>query len=481
MSRPQRLRVLSATLLASLACLGIASAPASATIPYRGVQLHSLWPSSTYTDMDRELDLSRDLGSNVVRVDLQWSSLETNGPGQYSSWYLDKLDRFVAGASARGMKVLPNILGTPCWASSAPDSLKQSCSGSWWDRGVTQYLPTDLSTYANVVKFVVGRYGTKLAAVEIWNEPNGSDHDFLTASDYDWAYTQLVKAGYPAAKAANPNVPVLAGALSFADRPFLDALYADGIKGYYDGISVHPYNEWRAPGDMWQDQWKKYTLIPGLNWIREGMLAQGDSSPVWITEFGWTSCPVGADRWCVGEANQAQYLYDSFPLIDQLGFIQSAIVYNLRNKGTDPNSQEDNFGLVRQDYSLKPSYGAVKAALAGAPWGSGSGSGSSPGGGTTGGGSNGKGKGHKASAVGRLQLRLVRRGRRVVATGRALRARRVLVRAFRGQRQVGAPALRRWVRVDRQGRFASSLPAGLTRRLLVVANATGATAVARLT
>jgi polysaccharide biosynthesis protein PslG len=498
MSRPKCLRVLLALLLATVASLGIATAQASANIPYRGVQLHSLWPSSSYTDMDRELDMSRDVGSNVVRVDLQWSSLETNGPGQWSSWYLDKLDHFVAGAQARGMKVLPNILGTPCWASSAPDTLKQNCSGSWWDRGVTQYLPTNLSYYGNVVKFVVGRYGTKLAALEIWNEPNGSDHNFLTASDYDAAYTQLVKAGYPASKAANPNVPVLAGALSFADRPFLDALYADGIKGYYDGISVHPYNEWRAPGDMWQDQWKKYTLIPGLKWIREGMLAQGDTSPVWITEFGWTSCNPGAGPWCVGEANQAQYLYDSFPLIDQLGFIQSAIVYNLRNKGTDTNDQESQFGLVRQDFSLKPSYNAVKAALGGAAWGSGSTgttSGDTTSGGTTSGdttsgdttsggttsGSNGKAKGRKAktAVVRRLQLRLVRRAGRVVATGRALRTRRVLVRAFRGQRR-GTPAMRRWVKVDGQGRFASSLPSGLNRRLLVVANATGATATARL-
>jgi hypothetical protein len=234
---------------------------------------------------------------------------------------------------------------------------------------------------------------------------------------------------------------------------------------------------------MWQDQWKKYTLIPGLKWIREGMLAQGDTSPVWITEFGWTSCNIGSGRWCVTEDQQAQYLHDSFPLIDQLGFVRSAIVYNLRNKGTDPNDSESNFGLVRRDYTLKPSYAAVKAGMAGTAWGtssSGTSSGSTSGdGGSTTTTRKGKGPKAKAAIVRRLALRLVRRRGRVVATGRALRTRRVLVRAFRAQRR-SAPALRRWVKVDAQGRFASALPARLNRRLLVVANATGVTATARL-
>jgi hypothetical protein len=360
--RPVR-RIAAVLALSLFALLVTGAAPARAQIPYRGVMLHSLWSGESNAQMAKDLDMAQDLGSNVVRVDLAWSSLETNGRGQYSSWYVQKLDAFVSGAAARGMKVLPNIYSTPCWASSAPSSLKQNCAGSWWDRDVTIYMPANLSDYANIVSWVVGRYGTKLAAVEIWNEPNGSDRNFLQASDLPGAYTSLVKAAYPAAKAANPSVPVLAGALSYADAGFLQSLYNDGIKGYYDGISVHPYNEWRAPGDMWKDQYKKYTLIPGLKWIHQTQLGNGDNTPVWATEFGWTSCSIGADKICVTPSQQAQYVHDSFPLIDQLGYVRSAIVYNLVDKGSDASSSEDNFGLVNPDYSLKPAYSSLKSAL----------------------------------------------------------------------------------------------------------------------
>ena len=52
----------------------------------------------------------------------------------------------------------------------------------------------------------------------------------------------------PAVKAVAPDLPVLAGSTSFVDVPFLQQMWADGAVGFFDGISVHPYNEWRAPG-----------------------------------------------------------------------------------------------------------------------------------------------------------------------------------------------------------------------------------------
>jgi len=359
MSVKLRLLVLAVTVLASLAIVPTASA----AVAYRGVQLHSLWSSSSDESMARELDLVRDLGANAVRADIAWSSLQTDGPNGYSDWYVEKLDAFVAGAEARGMKVIANMWSTPCWASSAPETLKQGCEGAWWDRGVTKHMPRNPLDYARTAQWLTARYGTKLAALEVWNEPN--HENFLTAPDAAAAYAPLVKATYPLAKAGNPDVPVLAGALSFADRDFLVRLYALGIKGSYDGISVHPYNEWRAPGDMWENEWKRYTLIPGLRSIRAAQQAVGDNTPVWITEFGWTNCNAGSDRWCVTSEKQASYLRDSFGLIDAEPYVKSAVVYNLRDKGTDRNDPEDNFGLMTRDYTPKPAYAAVRAAWTG--------------------------------------------------------------------------------------------------------------------
>lgn len=39
--------------------------------------------------------------------------------------------------------------------------------------------------------------------------------------------------------------------------------------------------------------------------------------------------------------------------------IKKIFVYNLRNKGTNPAEREDNFGIVRRDFSLKPAHSAI--------------------------------------------------------------------------------------------------------------------------
>ena len=359
-----RARRLAAVVVVAVVCLFATAASAGAAAPeYRGVQLHSLWADSSEADMDRELDLARAANANVVRIDVVWGSLETDGKGRYSSWYVNKLDRFVDGADARGMKVIATLWSSPCWASSAPASLKQGCEGAWWDRNVGAYPPSDAADYGDAAQFVTARYGTKLAALEVWNEPNLKDSDhFWKTADKAGDYAKLLKAAYPRAKAGNAAVPVLGGALAFADRPFLDALYANGIKGYHDGISVHPYNEARGPADRWKAEWKQYTLLPGIEWIRAGQVAAGDPKPLWVTEFGWSTGT--ASGWQVSEAQQAAFVRDSFPLLGEYPYLKSAVLYNLRNKGND-TGHEDNFGLLNRDYTPKPAYTALRETLSG--------------------------------------------------------------------------------------------------------------------
>jgi polysaccharide biosynthesis protein PslG len=370
-----------ATLVAVLA-LGLAAAsPASALPQYRGVQLHSLWNSTWSGDTTRDLDLAKQAGSNVVRLDVGWQSLETSN-GQYAQWYVDRLDYFMSAARARGIKVVAMLHLTPCWASSAPDSVKQGCSGDWWARGVGLYPPSDPATYGNVARWVTARYGTDLAALEVWNEPN--DDRYLTSSDNAADYARLVKAAYGPAKAGNPNVPVLAGAIQYSDRNFLDALYANGIKGYYDGISVHPYSPGIAPSASYPSD-VSHAFRDGLNWVHQGQLAAGDSTPLWITEFGWSTCTGNGA--CVSESQQASYTIEALSVLQEMPWVKGAVLYNLREKGSNPYSQEDKWGITTPDWSPKPAYAALKSALTGgtlppAPppaTGNGAGSGSDPG------------------------------------------------------------------------------------------------------
>ena len=127
---------------------------------------------------------------------------------------------------------------------------------------------------ATFVAYLAQRYGTRLAAIEVWNEPDQSNEAYFAGPEKPQRYAAVLRAAYPAIKQANPNVPVLAGSLVGANGVFLRALYAAGIKGYYDGLAVHYYT----------------LTLASLRSIHEVQVANGDTKPLWLNEFGWSSC-----------------------------------------------------------------------------------------------------------------------------------------------------------------------------------------------
>lgn len=331
-----------------------------------GAQVHSLWSSSSMQDSEREIDMLAETGANAVRIDISWSSLETDAKGAWSPWYVQKADRIFQRANERGLKIVAVLWSTPCWASAAPESLRQGCDGAWWNRDVDRYAPRDMNDFGDAAQFVADRWGDRLAAIEIWNEPNLADQYALRAADPAATAAQLQKAAYPRIKAEAPALPVLAGVLSGSDGEFLEKMYRHGIGGNFDGVSIHPYNEWRDPDDAWQDEWKQWSFLKGIPWIHQIMREHGDGAKgVWLTEFGFSTCGRG-DRWCVGDQQQAEYIKDSFRIARRWDFVKAALVYNLRNKGSDPSGREDQFGMLHRDFSPKPAWNAFREAMAAA-------------------------------------------------------------------------------------------------------------------
>lgn len=331
------------TLAIVVGCAGVVAARP----PYRGVQLH-IWAETTDAEMDHELDLAAQAGSTAVRVDVTWAGIEELGKGQFSPSYVERVDRFMAGAATRNMKVIATLWATPCWASTAPESEKQGCVAGTWHPNVVNAAPANAADYGDAVHWMTARYGTRLAALEVWNEPNLRSAIFWRSGP--GAYASLVKAAYAAAKAGNARVPVLAGALSGSDAAYLAQLYAKGIRGSYDGVSVHPYHD---PGFV------------AMSALHAAQLAAGDRTPVWATEFGY---PTGSDpRWSVSEADQGANLKRDLADFDRLDWVQGAAVFNLRDEGTNAASREENFGVVRYDFTPKPSYLALKEALTSPP------------------------------------------------------------------------------------------------------------------
>ncbi len=323
-----------------------------------GVNVHPLWDSESDAQMTDELNLAASAHVTVLRIDVGWSSYEFDGPGQYPAPRVAKLDRFMQGAASRGIKVLPVVFSTPCWASSAPESLRQGCTGDWWNRGVTAYPPKDPQTYGNFVKWLTNRYSAYMAGVEVWNEPN--ETAFLNAPDQASAYAQLLKAGYAGAKAGNLDVPVIAGAIAGADVGFLNQLYAAGIKGYYDGLSIHTYSGSQSPMFDPGAVGRQATVLPGIKAVHAAQLAAGDTTALWLTEFGWVT-QAGLYS-AVTEQQQAAFISSAFTSIEQLPYVRAAVVYDLRD-GPDPSSYIDHYGLVTENFTPKPAFAALQTVL----------------------------------------------------------------------------------------------------------------------
>jgi PKD repeat protein len=194
--------------------------------------------------------------------------------------------------------------------------------------------------------------GLETVAYEIWNEPN---------LDYEWGgppsaaqYTALLKAAYEGIKAGDPRAIVVSAGLAttgdsvrdlalarelynaaqvVSDLTFLRNMYLNGAKGYFDALGSHPYGGADAPATPPAE-------ASGPIYFRRAeeqhqvMIANGDNSPVWATEFGWvleTDCHLGEHEWLeVEEKEQAEYLAAAYAYADgQWPWMGPMFLFNL--------------------------------------------------------------------------------------------------------------------------------------------------------
>jgi polysaccharide biosynthesis protein PslG len=333
-------------------------APASASRHMAGVQSHLLWGNVSIDEMDRQLDEMKRGRVGITRVDVGWASVEQDGKGNINWSYVHRLDHLVDGANARGIKLLLTYMATPCWASSAPSSLKDDCNGAWWDRDVQNYAPRHASDFAESFGWAVNRYGNRVYSWEIWNEPN-QDY-FFHSDDPIGDYASMVRAAYSAAKDADTRPIIVAGSLSESDFEWTDALYDHGVKGHFDAWSVHPYSADRDPLDTDVSS-PRYSFRAGVPAVRKVMHRHGDHKPIWLTEWGYSTCNVrGGESWqnCVSEDTQARYLKRAFRQMQKWNDVPVGIWFNLHNWSDDPGDRVANYGLLTADGHEKPAFDA---------------------------------------------------------------------------------------------------------------------------
>jgi hypothetical protein len=322
----------------------VPSARSASAPPVGGVNIIGVGPNPL-GEADRAVAQARALHAKLVRTDVPWSALESAGPGQIEPRALAFADRVVSDATADGIRVIMLVDSTPCWASSAPAALLRRCTAGSSSQA-NAWPPSNPATYAAFVGYLAQRYGTRLAAIEVWNEPDQANQDYFAGPEKPKRYAAILRAAYPAIKRANPSVPVLAGSLVGSNGVFLRALYAAGIKGYYDGLAVHFYT----------------LTLAALRALREVQLANGDTKPLWLDEFGWSSCypqhRTQQEQPCVTAQTQATNLTNLFRSLAHTSYIAAAVLYKLQG------TPQEEFGVLSASGARKPSFAALAKVLA---------------------------------------------------------------------------------------------------------------------
>jgi hypothetical protein len=291
---------------------------------------------------------ARSLGTHWVRMFINWRLLQPT-PAPVSASTLGYYEHIFSQLPA-GTKVILDVVATPEWETGSADE---------------HAPPANPNDYANFVATLARHWGTQVTAFEIWNEEDASR--WWTGAPDPAAYAQLLKVTYPAVKAADPQATVVLGGLTGNDYEFLEGVYGAGGKGYFDAVGVHtdtacnvlsPYEYLRgADNRMVADSFLAYREVHKV------MLANGDDSPIWMTELSWRTtdaiCPEGA--WAgqkpegVSEAQQATYLSQAYHCLAQDPYVKVALWFPIQDEGPVVS------GLLRSNGSHKPSFAAMRS------------------------------------------------------------------------------------------------------------------------
>jgi hypothetical protein len=304
--------------------------PGAADLQSRlGVNIH-------FTSDDKALDIIAAAGFSRVRMDLGWSGVELT-PGKYD---FSAFDGLVSALASRGLKL---HLILDYFNSLYPTSA---------DPG---YSATTVPAFAAVSKAAAVHFAGTGTTFEVWNEENGG---FWDPSPNVAQYAELCAAAIGAVHAGDSTALISTGGLSGFDEAFLEGMLEAGAGAGANAIGVHPYRQGGAE-----------SASDDLVFMRANIgKAFKTPPPAWDTEWGYSSQWYGGDAgghapsaWALQAQRASRELLSAWAL----GFPME-IYYDIRDDGTDPTNDEDNFGLIQNDYTDKPAIVAVRTLTAAA-------------------------------------------------------------------------------------------------------------------
>jgi len=321
----------------------------------------------------RAIEMIAAAGFRWIRQEFPWEDIEIHGPGDTidrrhtpprSAW--EKYDQIVDLCQEHNIQIIARLSTPPDWSRSAGK------------RKGAFAPPDNLEDFGSYVEAVVRRYRGRIRYYQIWNEPNIYPEWGEQPVDAR-QYVALLKVAYTHAKAVDPDVVIITGALAatieldryphgLTDALFLQQMYDAGAAPYFDVLAIQGYGLWSGPYDR-RMQPRVLNFSRPL-YIRDIMVRNGDAhKPIWLSEMAWNALPsdvsLPAAYGQVTLEQQARYAMLAYQrLQEEWPWVGVATYWFL--KQADERERERSpqyyFRMLEPDFTPLPVYYALRAA-----------------------------------------------------------------------------------------------------------------------
>ena len=325
---------------------------------------------------DKTFQMAEEMGVGWVKQQFPWAELEYRAdpaPGReywdvknnQNAW--DKFDGIVDLAEQHGLRIIARIDSAPGWSHPANPDPKAPPDAEHMD------------DFGAFIETFIKRYRGRIAAIQVWNEPNLKG-EWATGRPVNAAeYVGLLKVAYSHAKAVDTNIIILSAPLATTNErleyngnlnelDYLQQMYDAGAGRYFDAMSANAYGKYSPPEEAPSREVFNFRRVELL---RAVMVKNGDEDKaVWFNEYGWNASPPDMNEdllfWGrVTPQEQAEYTVRGIRYArENWPWAGVFTIWYMRQVGDIPNStSEYYFGLVNFDFVAGATYRAVQAAI----------------------------------------------------------------------------------------------------------------------
>jgi O-antigen ligase len=223
------------------------------------------------------------VGFGTVRQHIPWHEIEPS-PGEYR-W--EQWDRIIAAVHDAELDLIVVVDTSPAWARATGEA-----ENIWAP-------PADPTDYAGFLHALAVRYGPRIRAYQIWDQPNIAPH--WGSGEIDPArYVALLESANRVLRAVAPDAVIIggglapnteAGGLNMSDVTYLHEIYRRGAGDYFDVLGVHALGFWSGPEDRRVDE--EVLNFSRAILLRQEMARRGDADKaVWAMDAGWCTLPA---------------------------------------------------------------------------------------------------------------------------------------------------------------------------------------------